>query len=65
MLWIASRQGVCSQEKSLGSRRSINQAYSVALKYFYECTGENTPIKDITRSDLIKFATFLRDERVG
>lgn len=36
-----------------------HDAYSVALRYFYECVG-NKAMKDIDRGDLLKFAAFLR-----
>jgi len=39
-----------------------HQAYSTALKYFYDCIG-NKPMKDIDRGDLLKFAGYLRDEK--
>jgi hypothetical protein len=46
-----------------GSRKKkTHQAYSVALKYFYESTG-NKPIEEITRTDLVKFSVFLREEK--
>src|SRR5258708_30832112 len=45
-----------------GRKKKTHQAYSVALRYFYECLG-NKPIKDIDRADMIRFAAFLRDEK--
>jgi integrase len=46
-----------------GSRKKkTHQAYSVALRYFYEST-ENKPVKEINRGDLVKFAAFLRDDK--
>ena len=45
-----------------GRKKKTHQAYRVALKYFYESTG-NKPMKDIARGDLIKFAAFLRDDK--
>ena len=45
-----------------GRKKKTHQAYRVALKYFYESTG-NKPMKDIARGDLIKFSAFLRDDK--
>lgn len=45
-----------------GRKKKTHQAYSVALRYFYQCIG-NKAMSDITRGDLLKFATFLRDEK--
>ena len=45
-----------------GRKPKTYAAYSVALKYFYECVG-NKPMKDITRADLLDFAVFLREEK--
>lgn len=45
-----------------GRKKKTYQAYSVALRYFYQCIG-NKPMPEITRGDLLKFATFLRDEK--
>ncbi|HET9167587.1 MAG TPA: site-specific integrase, partial [Candidatus Angelobacter sp.] len=45
-----------------GRKKKTHQAYTVALRYFYQCVG-NKPMSDITRGDLLKFATFLRDEK--
>jgi integrase len=43
-------------------KKKTHQAYSVALRYFYECMG-NKPIKNITRSDLVNFSVFLREDK--
>jgi len=48
---------ICSSRK-----KKTHQAYTVALRYFYECVG-NKPIKDITRGDLVKFSVFLREDK--
>jgi integrase/recombinase XerD len=45
-----------------GRKKKTHQAYSVALRYFYESTGQK-PIKDIDRADMLKFSAFLRDEK--
>jgi integrase len=48
---------ICSSRK-----KKTHQAYTVALRYFYECVG-NKPINEITRGDLVKFSVFLREEK--
>ena len=45
-----------------GRKKKTHQAYSVALRYFYECVG-NKAVKDIERADMLKFAAFLRDDK--
>jgi Phage integrase, N-terminal SAM-like domain len=45
-----------------GRKKKTFQAYSVALRYFYECIQQK-PIKEIQRPDLIRFAAFLRDQK--
>jgi integrase len=45
-----------------GRKKKTHQAYRVALKYFYESTG-NKSMKHIARGDLIKFSAFLRDDK--
>ncbi|MFZ0738668.1 MAG: hypothetical protein WAM96_16350, partial [Candidatus Acidiferrales bacterium] len=45
-----------------GRKPKTYQAYSVALRYFYECVG-NKAMEDIDRGDLLKFAAFLRYEK--
>jgi len=45
-----------------GRKPKTYQAYSVALRYFFECVG-NKPLKEIDRGDLLKFAAFLRDKK--
>jgi integrase/recombinase XerD len=49
-------------EISSSRKKKTHQAYTVALRYFYECVG-NKPIKDITRGDLVKFSVFLREDK--
>jgi integrase/recombinase XerD len=49
-------------EVKAGRKKKTHQAYSVALRYFYECIG-NKPIKEISRGDLIRFVAWLRDEK--
>jgi integrase len=49
-------------EISSSRNKKTQQAYTVALRYFYECVG-NKPIKDITRGDLVKFSVFLREDK--
>lgn len=39
-----------------------HQAYTVALRYFYECVG-NKAMQEIDRGDLLRFAAFLRHEK--
>ena len=43
-------------------KKKTFQAYSVALRYFFERIG-NKPVKDINRADMLSFATFLREEK--
>jgi integrase len=57
----AAIDGYLSEIKA-GRKKKTHQAYRVALKYFYESTG-NKPMKDIVRGDLIKFSAFLRDDK--
>jgi integrase/recombinase XerD len=57
----AAIDGYLSEIKA-GRKKKTHQAYRVALKYFYESTG-NKPMKDIARGDLIKFSAFLRDDK--
>jgi integrase len=45
-----------------GRKPKTYAAYSVALKYFYECVG-NKSMQDIDRGDLLRFAAFLRYEK--
>ena len=45
-----------------GRKPKTHQAYSVALRYFYECVG-NKAMQDIDRGDLLRFAAFLRYEK--
>ena len=45
-----------------GRKPKTHQAYSVALRYFYQCVG-NKAMRDIDRGDLLKFAAYLRDEK--
>jgi integrase len=49
-------------EIETGRKKKTHQAYSVGLRYFRECVG-NKPVKDIGRGDMLKFASFLRDEK--
>ena len=49
-------------EISSSRKKKTHQAYTVALRYFYECIG-NKPIKDINRGDLVKFSVFLREDK--
>jgi len=49
-------------EISSSRKKKTHQAYTVALRYFYECVG-NKSIKDITRGDLVKFSVFLREDK--
>jgi integrase len=45
------------------SRKSkTHDAYTVALRYFYQCVG-NKRMADINRGDLLKFADYLRNEK--
>jgi integrase/recombinase XerD len=57
----AAIDGYLSEIKA-GRKKKTHQAYRVALKYFYESTG-NKPMKSIARGDLIKFSAFLRDDK--
>jgi integrase/recombinase XerD len=45
-----------------GRKKKTHQAYSVALRYFYQCAG-NKAMSDINRGDLLKFAMFLREQK--
>ncbi len=45
-----------------GRKPKTYYAYSISLRYFYECVG-NRAMKDIDRGDLLNFAAFLRDEK--
>lgn len=49
-------------EIKAGRKKKTHQAYTVALRYFYECVG-NKSVKDIDRADMLRFAAFLRDEK--
>jgi integrase len=57
----AAMDAYLSEIKS-SRKKKTHQAYRVALKYFYESTG-NKPIKEITRGDLVKFSVFLREDK--
>jgi integrase len=37
-------------------------AYSVSLRYFYQCVG-NKPLNQISRGDMLDFAVFLKEEK--
>lgn len=45
-----------------GRKKKTHQAYSVALRYFHACVG-NKPVKDINRADMLRFTTYLREEK--
>jgi integrase/recombinase XerD len=60
MLDAAMDKYLAEIEKS--RKPKTHDAYSVALRYFYECVG-NKPMKDIDRGDLLRFAAFLRYEK--
>lgn len=45
-----------------GRKKKTYQAYDIALRYFFECIG-NKPIKETSRTDMLKFHTFLRDRK--
>ena len=45
-----------------GRKPKTYQAYTVALRYFYECVG-NKAMQDIDRGDLLRFAAILRYEK--
>ncbi len=39
-----------------------HDAYSIALRFFYQCVG-NKPMTNIERPDLLKYADYLRNEK--
>jgi integrase/recombinase XerD len=61
LLLDAAMDAYLSEIKS-SRKKKTHQAYSVALRYFYESTG-NKPIQEIARTDLVKFSLFLREEK--
>ena len=50
------------EEARQRSRRKTYQQYSVALRYFQECCRDKQ-VGEIGRGDLLKFLTFLREEK--
>ena len=45
-----------------GRKKKTHQAYTVALRYFHACIG-NKPITTIDRADMLRFTTYLREEK--
>lgn len=59
---IESAMHIYLSEIEAGRKKKTHQAYSVGLRYFRECVG-NKAVKDIGRGDMLKFASFLRDQK--
>jgi integrase/recombinase XerD len=59
---IANSCAAFLEEVRQRSRRKTYQQYGVALRYFQECC-RNKQVGDIGRGDLLKFLTFLREEK--
>ncbi len=49
-------------EIEAGRKPKTYSAYNVSLRYFYESIG-NKPLSDISRTDLVDFTVFLKEEK--